>query len=96
MSYESWIALLSGAVTLGYVVAGAMFLKSWQRTRDRLFISFALAFWLFALNQLLSATVSHNDRQIRYEYLLRVLGFVLILVGIAGKNMSPTTRGRRD
>lgn len=87
MRYETWIAFLSGAVALGYSIAGILFLKSWRRTGDRLFITFAVAFWLFALNQTLAVGGNGHGREIRYEYLLRVLGFILILVGIAGKNM---------
>jgi hypothetical protein len=67
------IEFLSGALTLGYVVVGALFL------------SFAVAFWLFALNQYLTFYLS-ADREIQIEYVLRVLGFLVILVGIARKN----------
>lgn len=87
MKLEAWILLLSGMVTLGYLVAGAWFLKFWKRTGDRLFVNFALAFLLFAMNQILSVATASHVREIRYEYILRVLGFLLILVGIAGKNL---------
>jgi hypothetical protein len=79
------IEFLSGALTLGYVVVGALFLRFWRKTRDRLFLSFAVAFWLFALNQYLTFYLS-ADREIQIEYVLRVLGFLVILVGIARKN----------
>lgn len=86
MNREMLIAFLSGMVTLGFTVAGWMFLKFWKRTGDRLFVNFALAFWLFALNQALSAFLASANSEIRLEYILRVLGFVIILVGIARKN----------
>ena len=89
MNREILIAFLSGMVTLGFTVAGWMFLKFWKRTGDRLFVNFALAFWLFALNQALSLFLTAAATEIRFEYILRVLGFVLILVGIAGKNAGP-------
>lgn len=79
------IEFLSGALTLGFVVIGAWFLKFWRKTRDRLFLSFGVAFWLFALNQFLTFFLS-ADREIRIEYVLRVLGFLVILVAIARKN----------
>lgn len=88
------VAFLSGTLTLGFVIVGAFFLRFWQRTRDRLFLAFALAFWLFALNQLLAILLASRVREIRYEYVLRVLGFVLILFAIAGKNLT-RFRGRR-
>ena len=34
---------LSGAVALGYLVCGLFFLRFWRRTRDSLFMAFALA-----------------------------------------------------
>jgi hypothetical protein len=45
------VEFLSGAVTFAHVLAALYFLRFWRRTRDRLFLSFALAFVLFALNQ---------------------------------------------
>ena len=80
------IEFLSGAVTLGYVIVGAWFLKFWKKTGDRLFVNFAVAFWLFALNQFLTWSLASFEREIRFEYVLRVLGFLVILIGIARKN----------
>ena len=51
------IEYLSGAVTMGFVVAAIFFLRFWRRTSDRLFLSFALAFALLALNQGVGAVV---------------------------------------
>jgi hypothetical protein len=79
------VEFLSGALTLGFLVTAVCFLRFWKRTRDRLFLSFAIAFVLFAANQFLTFLLS-GDREIRFEYLLRVLGFVVILAGIARKN----------
>ena len=44
---------LSGAVTMGFVLAGLFFLRFWRRTHDGLFLAFALAFWLLGLTQAL-------------------------------------------
>ena len=46
---------LSGALTMGFLIAGLFFLRFWKRTRDGLFIAFALAFWLLGLTQALLA-----------------------------------------
>ena len=37
---------LSGAVAFGFFVCGLFFLRFWRRTRDELFMAFALAFGL--------------------------------------------------
>ncbi|HET7670108.1 MAG TPA: DUF5985 family protein [Burkholderiales bacterium] len=82
------IEYLSGAVTLGFVVAMLFFLRFWKRTRDRLFLAFGIAFALLALNQALAQWLGAADERVGYTYLLRVLGFVLILAAIIDKNVS--------
>jgi hypothetical protein len=80
------IGMLAGALVFAYLVAGAHFLRFWRRTGDRLFVHFAFAFWLFALDQLATSIPNVVDETDGYEYLLRVLGFVLIIVAIVDKN----------
>ena len=87
------IDFLAGAVTLGFAIAGACFLRFWRRTRDRLFIHFAFAFWLFACNQLFVSFLAADDERVGYAYLLRVVGYLLILIAILGKNLAPFLRG---
>lgn len=82
------VELLAGALIFAYFVAGLHFLRFWRRTDDRVFLHFAVAFWLFMLNQLVSSIPSVTDETGGYEYLLRVLGFVLIIVAIVDKNKS--------
>jgi hypothetical protein len=88
------VDFLSGAVTVGFFVAAMFFLRFWRRTRDRLFIAFAAAFALLALNQGLAAFLGAGDELTPYTYVLRVLGFILILLAIIDKNV-PTSRGQR-
>ncbi len=85
------IEFMSGALTLGFVLAALFFLRFWRRTRDRLFLAFAIAFVLLALNQALAQWLGAADERVGYTYLLRVVGFVLILAAIVDKNVS---RGR--
>lgn len=86
------IPFLSGAVTLGFVLGAVFFLRFWRRTGDRLFLAFAVAFVLLALNQALAVWLGSADERVGYTYLLRVIGFVLILAAIIDKNVA---RGRR-
>ena len=85
------IEFLSGAVTFGYLVAALFFARFWKKTGDRLFVAFAVAFVLLALNQALAQWLGAADERVGYTYLLRVLGFVLILAAIVDKNLG----GRR-
>jgi hypothetical protein len=86
------IEFLAGAVTLAFVVAAAFFLRFWRRTRDRLFLAFGAAFLLMALNQFLAAAFGAADERTVFTYLLRILGFVLILAAIIDKNLAAPRR----
>jgi hypothetical protein len=82
------IPFLSGAVTMGALVASLFFLRFWRKTADRFFLAFAVAFLLLALNQGLALWIGAADERIGYTYLLRVVAFVLILAAIIDKNVS--------
>lgn len=84
------IDFLSGALMLAYLLATAYFVRFWRRTGDRLFAFFAAAFTLLALNQLALFLLGAEDEMRGFAYVLRVSGFVLILVGILGKNIGGT------
>ena len=83
------VAFLSGAVTFGFLLAGLFFLRFWKRTRDALFLAFALAFWLLGLNQGLIALTDIPVEERSWLYLLRLAAFGLILVSIWMKNRRP-------
>lgn len=81
------IEFLSGLVTSGYLVAAAFFARFWIKTRDRLFLAFAGAFVLFALNQALVGLFRVTTEPESLVYVLRILGFVVILAAILDKNL---------
>ncbi len=83
------IDFLAGAVTMGFVVASAFFVRFWRKTADRLFLAFAAAFGLLALNQILAAVLEAGDERTPFVYVLRVLAFILILLAIVDKNVAP-------
>jgi hypothetical protein len=86
------ITYIAGLVTMGYIVAAAFFLRFWQRTGDYLFAIFALSFVLFALNQLLAAVLGLAKEDQSWLYLLRLAGFVALIVAIVVKNFSTPKR----
>jgi hypothetical protein len=77
---------LSGMVTAGFLAAGLFFARFWARSRDSLFLAFAAAFWLLALNQLLVSLVDEAEDRQSWPYLLRVAAFLLIAIGVVRKN----------
>ena len=80
-------AFLYGLTAMGFLVAGLFFLRFWKRTRDGLFLAFAVAFWLFALNQTLVALLGVPREEQSLIYLLRLAAFVLIIVAVLRKNV---------
>lgn len=88
MTREEWIAFLAGAVAVAYGLAGVYFLRFWRRTGDPLFRSFAAAFGLLMANQVVVAILGDADERTGYAYILRIVGFVLILLAIVRKNLS--------
>ena len=80
------IAFLSGAVTLGFGVAALFFVRFWRDTRDELFLSFGIAFFLLGAGQAVLALAGIPDEDRPWVYLIRLAAFVLILAGIARKN----------
>jgi hypothetical protein len=82
------LPFLAGAITMGYLAVGLFFLRFWRRTRDRLFLIFAFAFWLLALNQAAVALSNVPREEQSSIYLLRLAAFTLIILAIASKNLS--------
>jgi membrane-associated PAP2 superfamily phosphatase len=77
---------LSGAVALGFAVCALFFLRFWRRTREELFLAFALAFFLLGLGQTVLALANIPTEERGSIYLLRLAAFLLILVAIYRKN----------
>lgn len=75
-----------GACMMACSVAGLFFIRFWKKTQERLFLIFALAFWVLALNRLGLAIVATTSESRTYLYGVRLAAFALILVAIADKN----------
>lgn len=90
------IEFLSGAVTLGFLMAAMFFLRFWKQTSDRLFLAFAFAFALMALNQGLAQWLGAADERVGFTYVLRVLGFIIILVAVLDKNFQAQRKKAPD
>lgn len=81
---------LSGAITLGYLVAGLFFLRFWQRTRDGLFLAFAISFALLGVGQAVQALASIPEEERSYIFLFRLAAFAIIIAAVVRKNRSAT------
>ena len=83
---------INGAVAMGFFIVGLFFLKFWRDSRDRLFMTFALAFWIFAVDYAVLGLVAFASEQRPYVFLLRLVGFVTILGGIGDKKWGARPR----
>ena len=79
-------ALLSGMLTAGYLVAALHFLKFRQRTGDRLFLAFAVAFAVLAAQRTALVLLADVPEATLYLYGLRVVAFTVIIAAIIDKN----------
>jgi hypothetical protein len=66
----------------GYLVAAGFFLRFWKLTRDRLFVSFGIAFAILAVQRALLVEESALVENKTWAYGLRLLAFVVILYAI--------------
>jgi hypothetical protein len=81
-------AFLDGALAMAFATAGLFFLRFWRDTRDRLFLIFAISFWLLAIARVgLAVSGAPSEAHSRfYFYLLRLFAYLLILYSILEKN----------
>jgi Family of unknown function (DUF5985) len=86
MTYPG-MEFVSGAIAMGHLTAAIFFARFWVRTRDLLFVAFAIAFSLLALNQVLSALAGVPREEQSWIYLIRLAAFALIAAAIAHKNV---------
>lgn len=87
-------AFLLGVNTLAFLTAAMFFFVYWRRSRDALFLSFAIAFAMEAFNDASLLGSAHPNDASRWYYFVRLLSFLIILAGILKKNFAPNERKR--
>jgi hypothetical protein len=85
------VAFLNGVAAAASLIASLLFLRFWRDTRDRLFLWFALAFFMFAAHWWAISLLQPGVEARHWFYVLRLLGFILIFAAIVDKNR-PATR----
>ena len=80
------IFLTGGTATACFAI-GLYFLRFWQRTGDRFFFIFALAFWVFCVNRVVLTVIGDEHEAVRTTvYAIRLAAFLLIVAAIVDKN----------
>src|SRR4051812_7213052 len=88
------IQFMLGAVVMACAVIGLFFVRFWRRSRERLFLYFAAAFWILGANWLALA-FTREDEPSTLLYAVRLAAFVVILLGIWDKNRSSRRVGTK-
>ena len=77
---------LSGAVAFGFAFCGLFFLRFWTRTKEGLFLAFAIAFVMLGSVQAILALANFTTEEQSLIYLIRLGAFLLIIFAIVRKN----------
>ncbi len=91
MTLPNLLPFMAGANAMAFGLAGLFFLRFWTRSRDRLFLAFAGAFWLLTL-QVCTALIDLPDEPWTWTYLFRVAAYLLIIVAVLAKNRPRSSR----
>jgi hypothetical protein len=76
-----------GTLSFSSATASLLFLRYARVTRERLFLFFSAAFLVMAFNWLGLAVIDPNTEHRYMAYFLRLIAFVLILIGVIDKNV---------
>ena len=84
---------LHGAMAMGCAAICLFFVRFSLRTGDRLFAFLAASFGLLTVERLLLAMVPVADERRPFVYIVRLIAFVLIIIGVLDKNRAKGTSG---
>ena len=75
-----------GVIATTSITAAVFFLRFWKRTRDSLFLAFAVAFLIEGVNRIAVLEVERPNEGSPWTYVVRLIAFLIILAGILNKN----------
>jgi hypothetical protein len=77
---------IAGALAMAYWVVGVFFVRAWTKTHDRLFATFAAAFFVLGSIRIALVMAAGMEEHQWYLYWLRLLAYLLILFAVIDKN----------
>lgn len=83
--------MISGGVAMGYAVAGLFFLRFWRKTKDQLFVWFAVSFWILGATRV-GLVLNDEKNEDTIFYLLRFVAYSLIIWAIWRKNAASSDK----
>ena len=78
--------LISGVLSLSYLVIALFFLRFWVSSKDRIFAMFSAAFALMAVQRVALALTRETLEDQTPFYVLRLAAYLLIVGAIVDKN----------
>lgn len=86
------VTFLFGALAMGFATTALFFLRFWATSRDRMFLFLAVAFALMSAERIADVTAFALPSPPLSLYGLRLLAFLAILIGLADKNRTGSSR----
>jgi hypothetical protein len=78
--------MLLGAIAITCFIASLFFIRFWRTTHDRFFLFFAISFAIEGFGRIMLGLIAFSSEQEPLFYLIRLLGFAIILWAIIYKN----------
>ncbi len=80
------ILYLYGAMSMAAFAITVFFFRFWQRTNERLFAFFSLAFFLLGIERVVLFLYYSEEFESATTYLIRLAAFIVIILGVIDKN----------
>ena len=80
------VPFVLGAIAMASLAVALFFVRFYRETRDPLFLFFAAAFGVEAINRTVLAFQATPNEASPYLYIMRAFAYSLILIGIYRKN----------
>jgi len=84
--------LLVGFIFCAGLAISAFFVNFWRKTRDQLFLAFALVFAIEGVTRLLALFLALPNEQAPIISLVRLFGYIILIASIVGKNRRPSPK----
>lgn len=76
----------AGMIAMGMLVCAAFFFRFWLRSKDSLFLAFAVAFLLLTISHALSGILQLHMEERNLLYVLRLAAYAILVFAILQKN----------
>ena len=83
---------LGGCILVSCWGIALFFFRFWAKTRDKLFVHFAVAFLLLGIERIVLFLLNQESEYKSYVYLIRLAAFLVMVFAIVQKNRNGDRR----